>query len=131
MAVGNFGKFITFTVSDRKVLTFRDLEVTRTATWGKTPIIKSRPKGQFLGQDTATATMEVVLDAALGVNPVKIKNRLEKAVQKGKTEYLVVGKRQIGQGKYALVEMSEAYNVVLNQGQVMRMTLTLNFEEVA
>ena len=75
--------------------------------------------------------MEVVVSAHLGVSPKDIIEKLEKACEKGKIDYLYVGGKKVGKGKMYLESVSETWDEVWNKGELARATLSLTFSEYA
>lgn len=127
--IGSFGKVITFAVSEDKVLTFRNMTATQAATWGEVPQVGKPPKAQFLGVEAMEVTMEIILDATLGVSPSSVRDALYKAMREGQVEYLVVGKQKIGDSKMYISAISDAYGIVMSGGEVVRMVTTVTLRQ--
>lgn len=128
-SLGSWGKRIVFTVSDKKILTASNVTHTRQARWTNHDIIAKVPKGEFLGPGQGKVTLSIILDAAHGVKPTKVLETIEKACNNGTTETLKIGKKKIGNYKWAITEYTEAYNIVYSGGQIARATVDLTFEE--
>lgn len=128
MAIGNFGKNITFSVSLKKILTFQDFKLTNAGRWAKMERVGGLPYKQFLGPDTRTITLTITLSAAHGVKPYETQKKLWEACTKGKPEYFVVGKRKITAQKFVITEISEAWDVIYNKGEIAKMKLDVTFE---
>lgn len=127
--VGNWGETIWFEVSSKKQLTFRNFTKTHSARWKDHEIIGHKPLSEFAGPDLVSVTMSCVFSAAMKVNPRKTMLKLEKALAKGKVDYLYVKDRKVGSNKMKLVSMSEAYDVVLINGAIAKATVDLTFSE--
>lgn len=65
----------------------------------------------------------------MGVRPREIMERIEDAVENGETAYLVIGGRPVGQNKFYISSVSEAFDVVLSHGEIARATLNVSMEE--
>ncbi len=129
MAIGNFGSIIRFRVSDDRVLTFRNMQKTVKGRWGTLTPVYGKPISYFQGPDLDEASLEITLDASLGVRPATMIRKIERAVRTGKTAHLVIGGRRMSQYRMAIESMSEAYNVVMWDGGIYQANLQLTFRE--
>lgn len=64
-----------------------------------------------------------------GVKPRKTMENIEKAVEKGQVENLIVGGAKVGKNKWKITQMTEAWDIVMNCGEVQKATLNLTLEE--
>lgn len=129
MAIGNWGKVITFSVSAEKVLTFNKMKRTVKSRWKKHEILGSKPKGEFVGADSSDVTLEVILSAAHKVKPLTTLQSLEKACENGTVEYLYIGGKKVGNRKMCLESVSETWDEVWNKGELVKATVNLTFSE--
>lgn len=129
MAIGNWGSVIKFEVSTRKMLTFQNMKRTVSGRWENHAILNKKPKGEFKGPDASGTTMDVLLSAEHGVNPRTMLTNIESAVESGRAEYLYIGGRKIGSGKMVIESVSETWNEVWNNGELVKATASLTFSE--
>ena len=122
MAIGNFGSLIRFRVSDNRVLTFKNLQKTVKGRWGTLTPVYGKPISYFQGPDLDGASLEIHLDATLGVRPATM-------IRRGTTAHLVIGGRRMSQYRMCIEQMSEAYDVVMRDGGIYQATLQLTFRE--
>lgn len=127
--IGHFGKQIVFEVSDKKVLTFKDFSQKVTGVWSSHKTIGEKPKKEFNGADSRRLSFTVDLDVTLGVRPREVIERLENAVEKGSVEYLVIGGRMIGNCRFVITEVSEAWNVIYSKGELAKASVNISMEE--
>lgn len=127
--IGNWGRHIKFSVNSEKVLSFKDFKRTVKGRWADHLIINEKPKKEFQGPDASSVTMDVVLSAHLGVSPKDTIEKLEKACEKGKIEYLYIGGKKVGKCKMYLESVSETWDEIWNKGELARATLSLTFTE--
>ena len=118
MAIGSWGPGLVFSVSDKKVLTFNDMSRTVASEWAT----HRRPALQKL-----TFTME--LNALLGVRPRAMLDKLGEYTEMGRVYPLVIGSRRIGKNKWRITNLSEAWETVLNRGELVRAKVTVTMEE--
>lgn len=129
MRIGSWGKDIVFTISSRKVLTFDDLKRTLSSRWANHTPIYGKPKREFQGPDLEQVTLTVSLNAQLGIKVEKQLKRIETAVRTGKAEYLVIGGKRVGTGKYTITNLSESWERVLRKGRLLQVDLSITFTE--
>lgn len=127
--IGNFGKEIVFEVNANKILTPNGIKRTVGGRWENHNVVGEKPKMEFIGADTDETTMTVVLSAEHGVRPRATMEKLERAVEKGTVEYLVIGGKVVGKNKMFLKSISEEWDCVWSKGEVVKATMELVFEE--
>lgn len=127
--IGHFGKDLIFSTSDKKILTFGNFTQKVSARWSTHNIIGSKPHKEFNGPDSRKVTFEMTFDAIYGVKPRKMLETLEKMIENGTVDYLVIGGRKIGDNRFYISSMSETWDVVYNRGQLERATVSVTMEE--
>ena len=127
--LGSWGKDLVFSVSSDKVLTFKKLNREVSARWASHTPTFGKPKREFLGADLETITLDITLNAFLGVNITKTIKKLESALKVGRANYIVIGGKRIANYKFNLTKISEAYNVVYRDGFISEADITLTFTE--
>ena len=127
--IGNFGKTIIFIVSEEQLLTFTNMTREIGSRWTTHPAIKKREKTEFLGPDLAKISMDITLDYSLGVNPRNMISKIEKIVNSGIAENLIIGGKKIGANKYRITNISENWDTIVHGGVLYRATVALTFEE--
>ena len=75
--LGSWGKDLVFSVSSDKVLTFKKLNREVSSRWASHTPTFGKPKREFLGADLETITLDITLNAFLGVNITKTIKKLE------------------------------------------------------
>lgn len=126
--VGTFGT-IRFTVSDQRLLTFSGLKREVKGKWNNIERIGSKPLTVFSGADLQTITLTIIIDAGLGVAPRKILGQIEKMVENGSAEYLIIGKKQVGSKRWVIIKSSEAWEQVMVKGELFRASVDLTLQE--
>lgn len=128
-AVGNLGSAIVFETSDNRVLTFSGMTQKVSGKYTKHNVIGKKDKPEFTGPGNRSVSFKVLLDVSLGMRPMDIMNSMERAVESGETNHLVVGGRPIGENKFYISSLSEAYDVVMSHGEIARASLNITLEE--
>jgi len=129
MKIGNLGKLITFSVSSKKILTFESMNKTVKGRWTTHSLIQKKPRPEFLGADRQQATLEILLDATLGVNPRKMLEKIEKAVEKGTPLTFVIGGKKIGNNQWVIESVSETWDRVMLDGILVKAKASLTLSE--
>lgn len=129
MAIGHIGKTVVFETSDSRILNFQNFKRTVKGRWADHPRVGGKPKKQFLGADVSTLTFTVVLNAEHGVKPRETAENIERLILEGIPQTVVIGSKKVGSGKYVITEMSEAWERILNRGEVAKITCDLTLEE--
>ena len=129
MKIGNFGKKLVFVTSDKKILTFNDFTQKVSGSWTEHKRIGKKPKKEFTGANARSISFKIVLDATLGVKPKEMLATLEKMVENGTVEYLVIGGKAIGKNRFVITEISETWDIIYNGGELARATVSITMEE--
>ena len=129
MAIGHIGKTVVFETSDAKILNFKKMQRTVKGRWASHSRVGKKPKKQFLGPDTDQLTFTITLNAEHGVKPRKTVENIEKLIRTGKPQTVVIGSKKVGSNKYAITEISESWETILNRGEVVKITCDITLEE--
>ena len=103
--IGTLGRKIIFEVSDNRVLTFESMSREVSGRWTEHEV--------------------------LGVKPRRILDMVERMVERGTAEYLVIGGRLVGRRPFRVTGSSEAWDTVYSRGELAKATLTISLEEYA
>lgn len=126
---GTFGKLISFSVSDDKILTFSDLKHEGEARWKEHALVGRKPRKQFLGPDTETITFDMVLDARHGVKPLTTLSNIAAYRDKGKSDHLIINGTKICANKLTITKTSQTWDEVWNKGELVKATISVTLEE--
>lgn len=129
MAIGSWGSKIVFTVSDRKVLTFRDMTRTISADWATHSRIGLKDQVEYLRPALQKLTFTMELNALLGVRPRAMLDKLATCAEKGLVYPMVVGGRRVGKNRWRITNLSEAWETVLDRGELIQAKVTVTMEE--
>jgi phage protein U len=125
--IGSFGKTIVFEASANKVLPFSGMKREVGGRWKEHDIIGKKPKSEFCGPEAQEVKMTVTLSAEHGVKPRETMEKIVKACESGIVENLIIGGKVIA--KMRIVSVSEAWERVLNKGELLKATLEITFKE--
>ena len=129
MAIGHIGKTVVFETSDAKILNFKKMQRIVKGRWASHSRVGKKPKKQFLGPDADQLTFTITLNAEHGVKPRKTVENIEKLIRTGKPQTVVIGSKKIGSNKYVITEISENWETILNQGEVVKIICDITLEE--
>jgi len=120
---------IRFRVSDKRVLTIRNLKREISASWNTMDRIGLKPLTEYTGPNLQTISFEMTLDASLGAKPRVMLRTLERMAEGQEAYELVLGRRLIGKNKWVITKCSAAYDVILRGGEIYKATVNLNLQE--
>ena len=126
--IGKLGSLITFEVSSKKILTPSDLELKASGSWSYHDIISKKPRSEFNGAGLRSMSFSIVLSAEHGTKPRDTMNSIIKAVESGTVMDFALGGKAIG-NKWIIKEASNAFDIVLNKGEVAKLTTKITLEE--
>lgn len=129
MAIGNWGRKITFTVSDQKILTFKNFTRKVSGVWTTHSRAGAKDVSEFIRPGLQTVTFDIELNAMLGVKPRTTLELLERCVESGEYNLLVIGGRRIGTLYWKITNTSEAWDQVLDRGELVKAKVTVTMEE--
>lgn len=126
--IGSFGSII-FKTSDKRILTFQNLQYSASSRWSSSEVINGKPRSQFLGAGLRKVSFDISISAAFGVKPRETIDRLTKIVEKGEVYMLVIGGKPISNNPFSLKDISAAWGEVFNGGELYSAKLSLTLEE--
>ncbi|WP_187445341.1 phage tail protein [Bacillus infantis] len=126
--IGFFGKLV-FEVSDKKIKTFSNFKRDTAGRWNKHDTIGKLPASEFIGPDLDTISFDIKLSAAFGVKPYEEMEKWYLCARNGNAEMLVIGKKRQASGRWVVKQVSQAWDVVLNNGAVYSLNMTVSLEE--
>lgn len=128
MAIGTLGP-IVFEVSDKKTLTFNGMTRDVSGRWVEHEVMGVKPKPEFLGPGNQKITLPITLSAALGVRPRKMLELVERMVESGDAEYLIINCKPVGRHPFRLTSSSETWGAMYGHGELAKASLTITLEE--
>ena len=128
--IGNWGSYVKFMVSEDTILTFKDMARKGAVRTAKHNLLNGKPKLEFIGPDLQTVTFKMELSALTGVKPRKQEERLYRKMNSGAVVPLVVGGKKI-LSRAMITSISSAYDIAMQRGEILSMTLTVTMTEYA
>ena len=128
MAVGTLGQ-IVFEVSDQKILTFDGMTRDVSGRWTEHEVMGVKPKPEFLGPGNQKIALPITLSAGLGVRPRKMLEMVERMVESGDAEYLIINCRPVGKNPFCISSSSETWGDMYSHGELAKASLTITLEE--
>lgn len=129
MAIGNWGADIIFRVSERQAVLLQSMTRSVSAEWASHSRIGLKNQPEFIRPGLQQITFTMVLDATLGVRPRATLQRLEALVERGTVNALVIGGRRVGRYRWKINSTSEAWNTILNGGELLQASVSVTMEE--
>lgn len=126
--IGYFGKDIIFETSDERILTFTDFKREASSRFATHEVIGKKPTTEYIGPGLDTITFTVHLNGNNGVRPRDEMNKWLEYARTGQAETLVVGVA-LGVDKWVVKSVSQAWDVIFNQGELFSGKVDVNLEE--
>lgn len=128
--IGQYGSKIKFEVSNRKVLTFSDMEREQQGRWKDHEIPGAVPQSEFVGPAATTMSLKIKLKAQLGVKPRAMIATLERCARNGTVDTLVIGGSKYGWGsaKWIVTSVTDKWDRWIGGG-LMEAGCTVEFKE--
>ena len=120
---------MVFRVSDRQVFTFSGLNRTVGSEWATHSRIGQKDQVEYLRPVLQKMTFTITLDATLGVRPRATMDRLADYAERGTVRAMVIGGKRVGRNKWRITDISEAWDTILNKGELVRATLSVTMQE--
>ena len=92
------------------------LQGTTGANWAEHEVLGGKARAEYLSPKLREYTFDILLDAALGVNPRKMLNRLTEMSENGEIHYLIIGFAPVSQNKFRVTEISDSWDSVIKHG---------------
>lgn len=112
-----------------KVRTFRDFQRDSNARWGTNEIHLQKPRSQYLGPGLDTISFTMSFDVKLGMNPRKEMERLLDYQREGKVLTLQIGGKPLGQGKWKIMNLTQSWESIDREGNLLKSDLSVTLEE--
>lgn len=126
--LGSLGD-IVFTVSEDKIYTLDQFTRSASSRWAQHDRIGQKPKKEFIGPGVDTVSFSIRVSAAVGLNPRRELDKLTALERAGKAMKLMLGGKGIGVGLWVITSLSQDWEVIDNEGNVLEAEVKLTLEE--
>lgn len=126
--IGSFGDVI-FEVSQKKILTFKELEMKSSAKWDEHSIHRNKAKLEFDGPGLIDLNYTILLRAEQGINPMKEIAKLERIKNKGEAHLFILGQKPLAPNKFVIVDTSVDLKNIDQKGNILSAEVTLSLKE--
>ena len=126
--IGSLGD-VPFEVSTELVRTFRDFQIQRSAKYSEHSIHGRKGLLEFTGLSPASASLNMRLDAGLGVNPEEELTALRKILTDHEAVPFILDGEPQGDGLWVLEGMDEKYETIDNHGMAVVVEVSLKLKE--
>lgn len=126
--VGSWGSFLTFKVSDRKVLTFQDMQHSAEVDVQEHGTIVGKPRLQFVAPALEEVSFTMEIDALHHKKPARVMSQLVQAMQSGVYAPLIIGNRVILQ-KAILTKVDTNFKTVIARGKIFAIEISVTMKE--
>ena len=128
MAVGSFMGRV-FTVSDSRIFTPSGLRGSSGSDWATHELIGEKARSQWVGPKLRSYTFDILLRAQDGVAPRSTLEYLQRIAESDKVDWFVVGGVPLSPHPFRLVNITDEWDVVLNDGVLIACKVGITIEE--
>lgn len=129
-SIGSWGKNLVFEVSAYSIRTFKDLKTTAGAKYADIELLEGKPRKQYIAPTNRTASMTVTIRADQNwLKPRDLIDVLQKSVENGEANYLIVGGVPLSTNPYILTGINADWSLIYSRGELYKADLELSFEE--
>ena len=125
--IGTLGD-IVFKVSRETIQTFEEMQIGSKVKYAKHERHLKKPILEFQSKDTDSGSFKMYLSAYLGVNPLKMQNKIDKYMNDGKILPLVLGGKKYGT-KWVITAHTKGYKTFDGKGNLLVAESTVTLEE--
>lgn len=129
MTIGAWGTRIVFQVSENTVLTIKKLTRNVGSEWATHSRIGKKDQTEFLRPSIQKMTFTIDLNAMLGVRPRAVLDSIAAAVESGEVNTFVIGSKKVGTNRWKIKSVSEEWDTIYTQGELVRAKANLIMEE--
>lgn len=115
-------------ISETRVVTFNGFDRRTRTRYARHELINGHTLLEKTGQDTEVITLSIKLVRGLCESPEAETDRIRKYVEDGYADFLIVGDKVLGDGKWVITELNDGLEYVDCFGRVLVSTLNLTFE---
>lgn len=127
--IGNWGKDLVFEVNSETQLPFSDMKREVKAKWAAHNIRGEKPRAEYICCEQTKVSLKVTFSARRGQRPYHSVHRMQESCRRGYLNYLFIGGKRIGSGKYYIESVSTSWDEVWNKGELVQATSTITFRE--
>lgn len=126
--IGSLGSVI-FEVSTDKILTFDDLNFSHSAKFTEHAIHGRKGLLEFTGFSATSASLNILLNADLGVDPKEEFNALKEIFDNHDAVPFILDNEPQGDGLWVIESMSEKRDMISNKGAARLIEVSVNLKE--
>ena len=126
--IGSYGD-IVFEVSSERVKTFRDFQIQRSAKYSEHAIHGGKALIEFTGLSPASLSINIRLDAGLGLNPKEELNMLYEVLNNHITMPFILDGEPQGDNLWVLESIDEKREIIDNHGTLIAAEISLKLKE--
>ena len=126
--VGVFGN-CTFTVSNFRVLTFKNFKRNISAKFAEHNVIGQAPKLEYLHRELEEISFDITFLKSLGVDPAVEVTNLKNMCNNGESNYLVLDNKIYGDIRFIIEEISETAEFFDGAGAVIASKVSVKLKE--
>lgn len=128
MALGSY-MGMTFTVSDRRILTPSGLKGQGGSDWATHSRTGARARSQWIAPKLRKYQFDLLLRAQDGVNPRSVLRNFQRMAETNAADWFIVGGSPVSPYPFKITDISDEWGAVLHGGAMVECKVSLTIEE--
>lgn len=128
MALGSY-MGMTFTVSDRRILTPSGLKGQGGSDWATHNRTGARARSQWIAPKLRKYQFDLLLRAQDGVNPQSVLRHFQRMAETNTADWFIVGGSPVSPYPFKITDISDEWGAVLHGGAMVECKVSLTIEE--
>ena len=126
---GRWGTDLIFYVSSERQLPLKEFKREVKARWALHNINLQRPKTEFKGIEQASISLSCEFSAHRGYSAKYFLDYLESACKNGELHWIYIGGKRVGDGPCYVEGISETWDEIWNNGELVSAKADITFKE--
>ena len=126
---GRWGTDLIFYVSSERQLPLKEFKREVKARWATHNINLQRPIAEFKGIEQGSISISCEFSAHRGYNARHFLEYLEDACKSGEANPIYIGGKRVGDGPYYIERISETWDEIWNNGELVSAKADIDFKE--
>ena len=128
MALGSY-MGMTFTVSDRRILTPSGLKGQGGSDWATHNRTGARARSQWIAPQLRKYQFDLLLRAQDGVNPRSVLRQFQRMAETNAADWCIVGGSPVSPYPFKITDIGDEWGAVLHGGAMVECKVSLTIEE--
>lgn len=127
--LGDISFYVTEIFGKRKMLGLNNIVITSSANYEEHARYGKKSLLEFTGPGLDSLSFNIYASAQYGVNPLKIKNKLDNYMKNGTPNYFILCGKKIGENRWVIKNIQDDFNVIFVDGRAVAIIFSVQLQE--